>query len=201
MNPRLALPRLCRAVALLLVAGLFAASAPAAAGFVGQELPAAEERSFSLPDTQGQRRGPADFRGKAVLMFFGFTSCPDICPTELARMAEVMSLLGDDASRVQVLFITLDPERDTPELLAEYMNAFDSRFIALRGSDREIAEAARAYRVFYRRIEGSQPGRYTLEHSAYVFALDPQGRLRLRFTGALAPGEIVTDVRHLLDGH
>ena len=124
-----------------------------------------------------------------------------VVPTELARMAEVMSLLGDDASRVQVLFITLDPERDTPELLAEYMNAFDSRFIALRGSDREIAEAARAYRVFYRRIEGSQPGRYTLEHSAYVFALDPQGRLRLRFTGALAPGEIVTDVRHLLDGH
>lgn len=188
---------------LLAIAALLCTPAPAFAqspAFAGQAVPHAAGRDFRLADADGRERSLADFRGKVVLLFFGFTSCPDVCPTELARLAELLRLLGERAERVQVLFITLDPERDTPALLRDYMRAFDARFLALRGDERRTAAAAEEFRVFYRRLEGSAPGRYTLEHSSYIHAIDPQGNLRLRFTGAMPVEAMLADVRRLLGG-
>lgn len=189
-----------------LAAGFLWALAPAcrAVGadayvFNGQRVPHASRRDFVLTDHTGARRGPDDFRGRVVLMFFGFTSCPDVCPTELARLAEAMRLLGPAAQQVQVLFVTLDPERDSAALLGEYLAAFSPEFIGLRGSVAETARTAETFQVFYRRLEGSAPDRYTLEHSAYIHAIDPQGRLRLRFTGRMSPADIAADVRALLE--
>lgn len=168
--------------------------------FNGQTVPHGTGRDFRLPDVSGTMRTLASFRGKLVLMFFGFANCPDVCPTELSRLAEVTRLLGADASRVQVVFVTLDPERDTPEFLQQYVAAFSPDFLALRGDEATTAEIARTFQVFYRRLEGSAPGRYTLEHSAYVHAIDPNGNLRLRLTGDMSVEEIVADLRALLAG-
>ncbi|MCB1916723.1 MAG: SCO family protein [Rhodocyclaceae bacterium] len=184
----------------LLAGGAAAAGGATAAGeFHARVLPHAIERSFQLLDHKGRLRASSEFKGQVVLLFFGFTHCPDVCPTELARLAELMARLEPDLARqVQVIFVTLDPERDTPALLGDYVSAFSPEFIALRGSAAETAEIAEAFRVFYRRVEGSAPGRYTLEHSAYIHAVDKQGRLRLRMPGSLEPGEMADDVRLLL---
>lgn len=196
-----------RRLAARAAAALFAvvAAAPAWSGATRtfNARPVSEVRApeFSLRDADGEPRSAGDFLGRAVLMFFGFTHCPDVCPTELARLAEVMKVLGPEAAeRVQVIFVTLDPQRDTAELLRDYVAAFSPDFIALRGSDADTAAMAKNFQVFYRRIEGSAPGRYTLEHSAYIHAIDPLGRLRLRIPPSLSPRQIAADVRALLDG-
>lgn len=176
-----------------------AAGAPAAIGFQGQTV-ADSPVALHLRDVNGAMRSLDEFRGRVVLVFFGFANCPDVCPTELARLAEVMRLLGEAATQVQVLFVTIDPARDTPALLRAYVAAFSPDFMALRGDDAATADAAAAFRVFFRRVEGSAPGRYTIEHSAYVHALDPAGRLRLRLPGSLPPAQIADDVRALLAG-
>ncbi len=202
-SARSALRRLvARATAALLVLSVAAPACPAAASpFNARQLPDARVHEFSLHDADGGLRGNDDFLGRAVLMFFGFTHCPDVCPTELARLAEVVKALGPTAAKqVQVVFVTLDPQRDTAELLHDYVAAFSPDFIALRGSEAETAAIAKSFQVFYRRVEGSAPGRYTLEHSAYIHAIDPQGRLRLRIPPSLSPRQIADDVRVLLAG-
>ncbi|MCB1906058.1 MAG: SCO family protein [Rhodocyclaceae bacterium] len=171
----------------------------AAGGFHARELPDAAEQPFRLHDAHGALRTSTEFRGRVVLLFFGFTHCPDVCPTELARLAEAIDLLPPDQARqVEVAFITLDPQRDSPQLLRSYVAAFSPDFIALRGSEEETAALAKAFRVFYRRVAGSAPGRYTLEHSAYVHVLDKRGRLRLRIPGSLAIEQVAEDLRRLL---
>jgi len=156
---------------------------------------------FELTDHKGVHRSPADFRGKAVLLFFGFTECEDHCPTVLAEMAVLMKHLGADGARVQGIFVTLDPERDTPERLAAYLSAFHPSFIALRGTPEEIARAATEFKVFYRAVEkeGARDGDYTIEHSDAMFVLDPRGKLRLY----VSPNErtiekMAEDIRYLL---
>ena len=187
------------ALALALLLAVIVGPALAANGdYIGRQVQATEAWALGLPDHQGQLRRIEDFRGRVMLVFFGFTHCPDVCPTELARLSEVMRLLGSESQRVQVLFVTLDPSRDSPELLRRYVAAFSPSFVALRGSESETARVAKAFRVFYRRLEGSAPGRYTLEHAAYVHAIDPLGRPRLRLTGTMSPEEIAADVRRLL---
>ncbi|MCB1927816.1 MAG: SCO family protein [Rhodocyclaceae bacterium] len=195
-------PRRFSTRCVLALALAFAVSGEVAAGdsgFHAKTLVHASEHPFQLPDEHGVLRSSSEFKGRVVLMFFGFTHCPDVCPTELARLAEVVGLLTPGQARqVQVIFVTLDPARDTPELLRGYVAAFSPDFIALRGNEAETAELAEAFRVFYRRVEGSAPDRYTLEHSAYIHAIDKQGRLRLRMPGSLGTGEIADDVRSLL---
>ena len=155
-------------------------------------------RDFELADPSGRVRTLADYRGKAVAVFFGYTQCPDVCPTTLATLADAMKKLGPDADRVQVVFITVDPQRDTPELLAAYVPAFDARFVGLRGDAAATERTAREFKVIYQKVPGSAPGRYTIDHSAGTFLFDPQGRLRV-FEGNAASADIfVHDLRTLL---
>jgi protein SCO1/2 len=155
-------------------------------------------RDFALTDQDGKPRTLADFRGKAVLMFFGYTHCPDVCPTTLSEMAAVMKQLGPDAERVQVLFVTLDPERDTPAVLKEYVPAFDPRFIGLSGSPEAIAKVAKEFRVFYQKVPGKEAGSYTLDHTAGSFVFDPQGRVRLFVRHGQGPEPVAHDLKMLL---
>jgi len=155
-------------------------------------------RDFALHDPDGKERTLADFRGKAVVVFFGYTQCPDVCPTTLAALAEAMKQLGPDADRVQVLFITVDPERDTSDLLSKYVPAFDRRFLGLRGNADETARTAKEFKILYQKQPGASPDRYTMDHSAGTFIFDPQGRLRLYVGVAQGPDVFAHDIRELL---
>ncbi len=157
-------------------------------------------KDFSLTDPSGQTRRLADFRGKVIVLFFGYTQCPDVCPTTLASMRDAIKLLGDDAARVQVLFVTLDPARDTPELLAAYVPLFDPGFIGLRGDDATIAALAKEFKVFYTKQPGPTPDTYSIDHSTGSYAFDPQGRLRLLLRHGETPANVAADLKLLLAG-
>jgi protein SCO1 len=155
-------------------------------------------RDFSLTDTTGARRTLADYRGKVVVLFFGYTQCPDVCPATLAELARVRRDLGPDGARVQVLFATLDPARDTPQLLARYVPAFDPTFVGLYGSEPEIEATAREFRIFYQKVAGSTAQTYTLDHTAGSYVFDTQGHVRLLIRGQAKSDQIVADLRRLI---
>lgn len=155
-------------------------------------------QDFSLHDAGGKVRTLADFKGKVVVLFFGYTQCPDVCPTTMVEMANVMKTLGADADRVQVLFVTLDPERDTAQVMAKYVPAFDPRFIGLRGDQAETEKVAKDFKVFYQKVPGTTPGSYTLDHLAGTFVFDPQGRIRLFIRYGSPAGSIEHDLKILL---
>lgn len=157
-------------------------------------------KGFTLSDPHGQSRSLADFKGKVVVVFFGYTQCPDVCPTTLSAMREVLHRLGDDASRVQVIFVSLDPARDTAQVLGEYVRAFHPSFIGLRGDDGTTAAVAREFKVFYAKQPGTAPGSYSIDHSTGSFAFDPQGRLRLYLRYDETPDQIAGDLKLLLAG-
>lgn len=136
-------------------------------------------KNFELADHNGQVRRLTDFAGKVTVIFFGYTQCPDVCPTSMAELAEVKTLLGKDGELVQGLFVTVDPERDTPELLKAYMSNFDPSFLALRTSPEQLALLAKDYKVYYKKVPGSTATSYTLDHSAGSYVYDPKGQLRL----------------------
>ena len=151
---------------------------------------------FKLPDTEGRTRTLADFKGRALLLFFGFTQCPDICPTALSRAAEVMSLLGGEARRVQVAFVTVDPERDLPVVLREYTRAFHPSFIGLHADLETTAATALHFKVFYQKVPTGAS--YTMDHTAITYAFDPQGRLRLAIRHEQTAASVAADLRLLL---
>jgi len=153
-------------------------------------------KDFRLLDPDGKERTLAEFRGKAVAVFFGFTQCPDVCPTALARAVEVKRLLGRDAGRFQVVFITVDPERDTPEVLKAYTAAFDPSFLALYGTPQQLAETAKEFGVMYRKVPTGSS--YSMDHTASSYLYDPRGKLRVRLPHALGPHEYAADIRTLL---
>lgn len=155
-------------------------------------------RTLALTDHHGKTRSLADFRGKAVVLFFGFASCPDVCPTTLADMAQVMRRLGPDAGRVQVLFVTVDPERDTREVLAKYVSAFHPEFLGLRGDLEATRAAAKEFKVYFEKRPGETPGQYSVDHSAQSYVLDPQGRLRLFVRHERIAEDLAPDLRALL---
>ena len=157
-------------------------------------------RDFALNDQDGKPRTLADFKGKAVVIFFGYTHCPDVCPTTMSEMAAVMKQLGPDAEKVQVLFVTVDPERDTPALLKQYVPAFDPRFIALSGDQEATAKVAKEFRVFYQKVPGKEAGSYTVDHTAASYVFDPQGRVRLFVRHGQGPEPIAQDLKVLLSG-
>ena len=191
-----------KALGVLLVATLafaLASCAPQGATFQSSDVTGSTfGRDFALPDFNGKERTLADFRGKAVVVFFGYTQCPDVCPTTLAALAEAMKRLGPEADRVQVLFITVDPERDTPDLLFKYVPAFDPRFVGLRGDAEQTARTAKEFKILYQKQPGASPGSYTMDHSAGTFIFDPQGRLRLYVGLAQGPDVFAHDLRELL---
>jgi protein SCO1/2 len=155
-------------------------------------------KGFALTDHTGKPRTLADYKGKVAVVFFGYTQCPDVCPTTMAEMASVMQKLGPQADQVQVLFITLDPERDTPQLLASYVPAFDKRFVGLYGTPEQTAKTAKEFKVFYSRVPGKEPGSYTIDHTAGSYVFDKEGRLRLFIRHGGGADAIVHDVRQLL---
>jgi protein SCO1/2 len=155
-------------------------------------------KDFSLIDHHGQPRRLADFRGKAVVLFFGYTQCPDVCPTTLASMRDAMKLLGEDAKRVQVLFVTVDPTRDTPQLLTQYVPAFDSSFLGLYADEKGTTALAKEFKVFYAKQAGSTPDNYSIDHSTGSYAFDTQGKLRLLLRHGETPGNVAADLKLLL---
>ena len=136
-------------------------------------------KSFTLTDHNGKQRSLVDFRGQVVVMFFGFTHCPDVCPTTLAELAGAVKKLGQAGEKVQVVLVTIDPARDTPALLGKYVTAFNPRFLALRGTDEETARVAKEFKVIYQKVAGPRPENYSMDHSAGSYIFDKQGRLRL----------------------
>lgn len=157
---------------------------------------------FVLTDQFGHARSLSEFRGKVVSLFFGFTHCPDICPTHLARQAEVMRQLGPRADQVAVLFVTLDPERDTPAALKAYMDAFDPRFIALSGSLESTGKIARQYKIFWQKTP--LPGSaliYTIDHTTNSFLIDPQGHVRLIVPHEMRAADVTHDINLLLQAN
>ena len=155
-------------------------------------------KDFELTDHNGKLRTLADFKGKAVVVFFGYTQCPDVCPTTMVEMANVMKELGPQADKVQVLFVTVDPERDTPELHSKYIPAFDPRFLGLVGDKAATDKVAKEFKVFYQKVPGKQPGSYTMDHTAGSYVFDPQGRIRLFVRHGQGAEPIVHDLKLLL---
>lgn len=153
---------------------------------------------FRLTDHTGKSRTMADFRGKVVVIFFGYTQCPDVCPTTLSEMKQVMQLLGKDAERLQVLFVTLDPVRDTPELLAKYVPSFNPTFFGLYGNPAATEKMARDFKIFYRLAPGKTADSYSVDHTAASLVFDPQGRLRLFINYGLGADKIAPDIMKLL---
>ena len=155
-------------------------------------------RDFALTDHTGRQRTLADFRGKAVVLFFGYTQCPDVCPTTLAALAEAMRRLRPEAANVQVLFVTVDPERDTAELLSHYVTTFNPSFLGLSGDADATARTAKEFKILYQKQPGKTPGSYTMDHSAGTFVFDPQGRLRLYAGHGQGADVFAHDIRELL---
>ncbi|MFZ9366377.1 MAG: SCO family protein [Burkholderiaceae bacterium] len=154
-------------------------------------------RDFELTDHTGKRRTLADYRGKVVALFFGFARCPDICPTTLSDLAQVKQQLGVDGDKFQVLFITVDPERDTQEVLAGFVPAFDSSFVALRGDKAEIDKVTKDFKVFAQKVAGKDGGNYTIDHTAATYVYDTQGRIRL-FVRHGQTLSLIADVKQLI---
>ncbi len=153
---------------------------------------------LSLTDHTGVRRTLADYRGKLVVIFFGYTQCPDVCPTTMQEMAEVRRALGKDADQLQVLFVTVDPQRDTREVLAQYVPGFDPGFVGLYGSAEEIARVAKQFKVFYQKVPGPTPTSYTVDHTAGSYVIDKTGKPRLFLKHNQGAAPIVADLRRLL---
>lgn len=189
-----------RALALLIAGVTLIACSPEGPKFKSSDVTGASfARDFTLTDHTGAIRTLADYRGKAVVVFFGFTQCPDVCPTTLATLAETMRRLGSDADRVAVLFVTVDPERDTADLLAQYVPAFDPRFVGLSGDAAAIERTAKEFKVLYQKQPGKAPGSYSMDHSAHTFVFDPQGRVRLLMSHGQGPDIFTHDLRALLN--
>ena len=187
-----------RAFLLACVAGL-AACSPDKPQFRAIDITGAEyARDFNLTDHNGQPRSIKDFAGKVVVVFFGFTQCPDVCPTALAELAEVKRMLGKDGNKLQGIFVTVDPERDTPEVLKGYMANFDPSFLALRGTPDQLAAMAKDYKVYYKKVDGKTPTSYTMDHSAGSFVYDTQGRIRLYTRYGSGAQALADDIRLLL---
>jgi len=156
-------------------------------------------KDFSLLDPDGKVRTLADFKGKVVVMFFGYTQCPDICPTTLTEMQQVMTILGPQSDKVQVLFVTVDPERDTAAILKQYVPAFDPHFLGLRpADDAALEKIGKDFKIYFKKAPGSSPGSYTMDHTAGSYAFDPDGRLRLYIKHAQGPETLAHDLKELL---
>ncbi len=155
-------------------------------------------RDFSLIDHTGAKRTLADYRGKVVAIFFGFTQCPDVCPTTLADMAQVKKQLGKDGDKLQVIFITVDPERDTQDVLARYVPGFDPSFVGLHGSPEQTAATAKEFKVFYQKVAGKTATSYSIDHTAGTYVIDRDGRVRLFVRHAESVEPIVADLKRLL---
>jgi protein SCO1/2 len=167
--------------------------------FQGSDITGASYgQKLDLPDAQGRLRTLADFKGKAVVLFFGFTQCPDVCPTTLTDLVKAKKLLGPLASKTQVVFVSLDPARDTPEILSMYGASFDPSIVMLRGNEEQTAAVAKEFKIFFTKVAGRTQGSYTIDHSAGLYLLDTEGRMRVFVRHGASPEAIAADLKALL---
>ncbi len=170
-----------------------------AASFVGTDITGADfVKPLSLTDHNGKKRTMSDFKGKVVTLFFGYTHCPDVCPTTMVDLKQTMKLLGGKSDQVQVLFVTVDPQRDTQEVLAQFVPSFDSRFIGLWGSLQETAETLGNFKIYYSKVPSKTQGDYTIDHSAGMYVFDRQGKIRLYLDYGQKPADIASDLTKLM---
>jgi protein SCO1/2 len=201
MHKRLWLKTLASTAALALTGGLLTACGSDAPAFRGVDITGADyAKDFALTDAHGKVRTIKDFAGKVVIVFFGYTQCPDVCPTSLQELAETKRLLGADGDKLQGIFVTVDPERDTAELLAAYMTNFDPSFVALRPTPEQLPEVTKAFKIYYKKVPGQTPTSYTMDHSAGSYMYDTTGRVRLYNRYASGAPALADDVRLLLQG-
>ena len=179
--------------------GLFTACAEQKPAFAAIDVTGADyAKDFALTDQNGQLRTIKDFKGMVVVMFFGYTQCPDVCPTTMAELAEIRKQLGKDGEKVQGLFVTVDPERDTPEVLKGYMTNFDPTFVALIPKPDQLVALAKDYKVYYKKVDGKTPTSYSMDHSAGSYVYDTQGTLRLYTRYGTGVQPLVSDLKILL---
>jgi protein SCO1 len=179
------------------------ACGPAKTTFHAMDVSGAQwGKGFALPDLNGKPVTQADFPGKLTVVFFGFMYCPDACPTHLTKMGNVKGMLGKDANKLQLVFITVDPLRDTPEKLAPYLNAFDPSIVGLRGTQEQTDQTAKEFRVFYKKVDtkasATDPLAYTIDHTTFGYVFDGKGQLRLVIPHDLAEDKIADDFKNLL---
>ncbi|MDO9277469.1 MAG: SCO family protein [Polaromonas sp.] len=190
---------LLKSVTAVLAAAALSACGPDKLQFKSIDITGADyAKDFNLTDHNGVPRSLKDFKGKVVVVFFGFTQCPDVCPTALAELAEVKRKLGSQGDRLQGIFISVDPERDTEEVLKAYMANFDPSFIALRPTMAQLPEVAKAFKIYYKKSEGKTAGSYTMDHSAGSYVFDPEGRVRLYTRYGSGAEALASDVALLL---
>jgi len=193
--------QLLKAICLILFLSFLSACKPVgdSSKLVATDITGADfGQSFSLTDHTGKPRTLADFKGKAVTLFFGYTHCPDVCPTTMVDLKQTMKLLGPRADEVQVLFVTLDPARDSQEVLAQFVPSFDKRFIGLRGTEQETAATAEVFKVYAKKVEAQGKGGYTIDHSAGMYVFDKLGKIRLYVDYGEKPADIANDIKQIL---
>lgn len=199
MNKRKALKFIAISAVWTGALSLFVACSEGAQKFTAIDITGADyAKDFALTDHNGQARTLKDFHGKVVMVFFGYTQCPDVCPTSMVEMAAIKKLLGKDGDRLQGLFVTVDPERDKPEMLKAYMENFDPSFLALHASPEKTAALAKDYKVYYKKVDGPTPTSYTIDHTAGSYVYDTKGKLRLFTRYGTQPELTVADIRMLL---
>ncbi len=182
---------------LLMLVACSPAQAPVA--FNATDITGAEfGKALTLTDHNGKLRNLSDFKGKVVTLFFGYTHCPDVCPTTMSDLKNTMKLLGDKSNEVQVLFVTVDPERDTQAVLAQFVPSFDSRFIGLRGNAQETKQTLGDFKIFYAKVAGKSKDDYTVDHSAGMYVFDKEGKIRLYMNYGETPAEMASDIKQLL---
>lgn len=190
---------LLRGAAAIGLAGLLVACTDPAPSFKGNDISGTQlGKSLALADHNGQPRTLQDFDGKVVVAFFGFTQCPDVCPTALAELSQVMQKLGDDAGRVQVLMITVDPERDTADVLKQYVTTFDSRFLGLTGTPEQIKQAAASFKAYYAKVPTEGGKNYTMDHTAAFYLFDAKGESRVLANNTIGADALAHDIKALL---
>lgn len=190
------------ALGIALTTTLMVACTPEKPHFQSIDLTGADYATgFSLKDQNGSLRTLADFSGKVVVVFFGFTQCPDVCPTSMVELAQVKKALGTDGEKLQVVFISVDPERDTPAILKAYMANFDPSFLALRPTPSELAAVAKDFKIYYKKVEGSAPGAYSMDHTAGSYVFDGKGHIRLFTRYGSGSGPLIADIRQLIKGN
>jgi protein SCO1/2 len=199
MNKRNALKSIAISALWTGAIGQFAACSKDTLKFTSIDITGADyAKDFALTDHNGKPRTLADFRGKIVMMFFGYTQCPDVCPTSMTEMVAVKKLLGPDGDKLQGLFVTVDPERDKPEMLKAYVENFDPSFLALYTTPEKTAAVAKDYKVYYKKVPGPTPTSYTIDHTAGSYVYDTQGHLRLFTRYGMGVDKIANDIRLLL---
>ena len=196
---RRSMHRLAAAGALTLASTFLVGCGQKKESFTSVDITGADyAKDFELTDHNGVVRHMADFKGKVVVLFFGYTQCPDVCPTTMAELAEVKKTLGADGARLQPLFVTLDPERDTPELLKAYAENFGSDVLALRTTPEKLVGVAKDFKIYYKKVDGRTADSYTLDHSAGSYIYDAQGRVRLYAHYGTALADLTRDIKTLL---